>query len=259
MQRQFAAGLPLGGSIDEARGRMLSSRPDAGCRFLLDRANGSLACVKMCASNLLAGAFPINESRSRALISHAAASEQIRRVAVYCGSSEGTDSHYRQLSYDLGRELAMAGLGLVYGGGQVGLMGALCEGALSVAGEVIGVIPAFLEAKERVNADNRIDLRIVQTMEERKQLYYSLADAFVALPGGYGTFEEFFEVLTRAHLGIVRGPVILLNSSSYYDGIVTLFNSATRAGFVSGKQRDLVCVESSVASAIARLTRQRCP
>ena len=109
--------------------------------------------------------------------------DRIRRVAVYCGSSDGTDSRYRQLSYDFGQALARAGLGLVYGGGQVGLMGALCEGALSHAGEIIGVIPRFLQAKERANTDERIDLRIVATMEERKALYYSLADAFVALPG----------------------------------------------------------------------------
>jgi uncharacterized protein (TIGR00730 family) len=207
----------------------------------------------------LTGAVPLTENRSHALISDVIPPQHIRRIAVYCGSSAGTDSRYRQVSFDLGRALATAGLGIVYGGGQVGLMGALCEGALSAAGSVIGVIPTFLEAKERVNVDDRVDLRVVQTMEERKQLYYSLADAFVALPGGYGTFEEFFEVLARAHLGIVQGPVILLNLGGYYDGILALLDSAISAGFVSSKQRDLVCVESSVASAVTRLTRPRCP
>jgi uncharacterized protein (TIGR00730 family) len=175
-------------------------------------------------------------------------------VAVYCGSSNGTDPRYLQLAYDFGKALAGAGLGLVYGGGQVGLMGSLCDGALANGGEVIGVLPEFLEAKERANSDGRIDLRIVRSMDERKALYYSLAGAFVALPGGYGTFEEFFEVLARAHLGIVRGPVILLNPGGYYDGVLALLDSAVEAGFIKPEQRRLVSIESTVGSVIARLT-----
>jgi len=181
----------------------------------------------------------------------------LRRVAVYCGSSDGTDPRQRRLAYEFGAALAIANFGLVYGGGQVGLMGALCDGALANGGQVIGVIPAFLEAKERINTDERIDLRVVRTMDERKGLYYSLADAFVALPGGYGTFEEFFEVLARAHLGIVRGPVMLLNAGGYYDGVLALLDGAVEAGFVSVKQRAIVSVESTVASAMARLKAEK--
>lgn len=179
------------------------------------------------------------------------------RVAVYCGSSDGTDPRFRSLSYDFGRALSLAGLGLVYGGGQAGLMGALCEGALSGAGEVIGVIPAFLTEKERAAPDDRIDLRIVQSMDERKQLYYSLADAFVALPGGYGTFEEFFEVLARARLGIIRGPVVLLNFERFYDGAAALLATAASAGFIGAEQRALVSIESSIAAAVGRLLERR--
>lgn len=179
--------------------------------------------------------------------------ERIRRVAVYCGSSDGADPRYRTLAYEFGGALATAGLGLVYGGGQVGLMGALCAGALSGAGEVIGVIPAFLEGKERANTDDRIDLRVVQTMDERKHLYYSLAQAFVALPGGYGTFEEFFEVLARAHLGIIRGPVTLLNFDGFYDGVVALLDAAGSAGFIGPKQRELVGIEPTIDAVLERL------
>jgi len=127
--------------------------------------------------------------------------------------------------------------GWSYGGGQVGLMGAVARAAIASGGEVIGVIPRFLEGKEIISsADPRVQLRVVDSMHERKAVYYELAHAFVALPGGLGTLEEIFETLARAHLGLLRGPIILLNDGGYYDDVVSLLDRAVVAGFAQCSQ-----------------------
>jgi uncharacterized protein (TIGR00730 family) len=177
----------------------------------------------------------------------------VRRVAVYCGSSSGHDTRFTALARDLGVSLARAHIGLVYGGGQVGLMGSLVEGVLSREGEVIGVIPEFLVTKERTHVDARVDIRIVRSMHERKAAYYELADAFIALPGGLGTFEELFETLAWAHLGLVRGPIILLNVCGYYDGVIAVLDNAVSTGFMSDRQRSLVTMAASIDDAFVLL------
>ena len=177
----------------------------------------------------------------------------MKYVAVYCGSSPGTDPSFMPLARAFGDALAAAGFGLVYGGGQVGLMGAVADGVLARGGSVIGVIPQFLETKEIAHPDPRVDLRVVHSMHERKALISATAEAFVALPGGYGTFEEFFETVTWVQLGLVRKPVILLNASGYYDALIALVDGGVSGGFISAANRNLFAVEASVEDAIARI------
>jgi len=158
-----------------------------------------------------------------------------------------------RLAETFGRALAEAGFGLIYGGGQVGLMGALAEGALAAGGEVIGIIPDFLLSKEIVSRDPRVDLRIVDSMHARKALATSLADGFVALPGGYGTYEELFETIAQVKLGLVRGPVILLNDGGFYDALLAFIDAAAAAGFVNSRERELLMDEPTPSDAISRL------
>lgn len=178
-----------------------------------------------------------------------------RRVAVYCGSSPGLDARYMRLAGSCGRSLAQAGFGLIYGGGQVGLMGALAEGALDAGGEVIGIIPDFLQSKEIVSLDPRVDLRIVDSMHARKALATSLADGFIALPGGYGTLEELFETVALAKLGRLHGPIILLNDGGFFDPLLAFIEVAADAAFVNQRERALLMDEPTVSDTISRLDR----
>jgi uncharacterized protein (TIGR00730 family) len=175
------------------------------------------------------------------------------RVAVYCGSSPGLDARYMRLAESCGRSLAQAGFGLIYGGGQVGLMGALADGALNAGGEVIGVIPDFLQSKEIVSLDPRVDLRIVDSMHARKALATSLADGFIGLPGGYGTLEELFETVALAKLGRLHGPIILLNDGGFFDALLAFIDVAVGAGFVNERERALLIDEPTVSDTISRL------
>lgn len=153
------------------------------------------------------------------------------RVCVFCGSSAGGRPEYAGAARALALALADRGLGLVYGGGSVGLMGALADAALARGVDVIGVIPRPLASREFAHAGVP-DLRVVDSMHERKALMASLVDAFVALPGGLGTFEETLEILTWAQLGIHRKPVGLLNVVGYYDGLLRMLWHAVREGFM---------------------------
>ena len=144
------------------------------------------------------------------------------RVCVYCGSSAGNDPHFVAVAREMGAALARAGIGVVYGGGRIGLMGAVADAALEAGGEVIGIIPRFLE--EREVAHGGVDLRVVESMHERKALMAELSDAFVALPGGFGTFEEFFEIVTWVQLGLAEARCILANVDGYYDPLLALID-----------------------------------
>ena len=160
-----------------------------------------------------------------------------------------------RLAKTFGRALAEVRLGLIYGGGQIGLMGALAEGALEAGGEVIGIIPEFLQSKEIVARDPRIDLRIVDSMHARKALASSLAGGFVALPGGYGTYEELFETLAWVKLGLVRGPMILLNDGGFYDTLLAFVDTAVVEGFVTRRERAILVAEPTIAGTISRLAQ----
>ena len=174
------------------------------------------------------------------------------RVCVYCGSSPGLDPQIAATARAFGTALASAGIGVVYGGGRVGLMGVLADAALAAGGEVIGVIPQFLEAREIAHL--AADLRIVNSMHERKQLMSELADAFVALPGGFGTFEEFFEIVTWVQLGLVRAPCILVNVAGYYDALIAQIDGAVANGFITPANRAIVEAYPTIDDVVRRLT-----
>jgi uncharacterized protein (TIGR00730 family) len=170
----------------------------------------------------------------------------------------GARVRYREIAVGLAQTLAGDGIGIVYGGGAVGLMGALADAALDAGGEVIGVIPRTLLQREIAHA-GLADLRIVASMHERKALMADLADAFVALPGGYGTLEELVEVLTWTQLGLHDKPVALLNVDGYYDRLLGFLDHAVGEGFVAQRDRNLLVVGERPSQLIARLRRFEAP
>ena len=165
----------------------------------------------------------------------------IRSVCVFCGSSAGRDPDYRAMAARFGRALAESGRRLVFGGGKVGLMGVLADAVLEHGGEVIGVIPRHLVDLE-VAHTRLSDLRIVDSMHQRKQMMADLADGFVVLPGGVGTLEEFFEVWTWGQLGLHRKPYGLLNVASYFDPLLTFIDHAVQERFIPAEHRELLLV-----------------
>jgi uncharacterized protein (TIGR00730 family) len=175
----------------------------------------------------------------------------LKRICVFCGSSAGRRPEYLQAAREMGRVLLERGLGLVYGGGNVGLMGAVADTVLAGGGEVIGIIPQALMARE-VGHTALTRLHVVETMHERKAMMADLSDAFVALPGGFGTFEEFCEVLTWSQLGFHPKPCGLLNVEGYYAPLLALFDQATAEGFVPPPNRALVIEETDPARLLDR-------
>jgi len=177
---------------------------------------------------------------------------RLRRVAVFCGSHSGNRPIYREAAVAFGREAAGRGLGLVYGGGRVGMMGFVADAALAAGGEVIGVIPRFLVDRE-VGHQGVSELRIVESMHERKATMAELADAFVALPGGIGTLEEIFEVWTWILLGLHAKPCGLLEVDGYFSGLVSFLDRTVAEGFVSPSQRALMHLAGRPADLLDRL------
>jgi uncharacterized protein (TIGR00730 family) len=161
------------------------------------------------------------------------------RTAVFCGSSMGCPDHFAAAATDFGRGLARAGVGIVYGGASVGLMGMLADAALAEGGEVIGVIPGGLFAAE-VPHPGLTRLDVVSSMHERKAVMASLADGFAALPGGLGTLDELFEILTWRQIGLHAKPVALVDVGGFWDPMDSLLDGLTAAGFVSATIRDSV-------------------
>lgn len=162
----------------------------------------------------------------------------MQRIGVYCGSSAGRDPLYRETAAEFGRSLVERGYGLVFGGGKVGIMGAVADAVLQAGGEVIGVIPEFLATKELIHPDVP-DMRRVSNMHTRKALMAELSDAFVALPGGLGTLDELFEILTWSQLGLHAKPVGLLNTRGYFNAVVAFVDHAVQTGFCLPDHRRL--------------------
>lgn len=179
-------------------------------------------------------------------------STPLRHICVFCGSSKGTDPAHLAAAQEVGREFAQRGIALVYGGGNVGLMGALADAALAAGGHVIGVIPEALLAKE-VGHRGLPDLRVVKTMHERKALMAELSDGFIALPGGFGTFEEFFEVLTWSQLGLHAKPCGVLNVAGFFDPLLQLLDHVVAEGFVRAAHRELVLADEASDRLLARM------
>jgi uncharacterized protein (TIGR00730 family) len=171
------------------------------------------------------------------------------RVAVYCGSAAGNSPAFLAEARALGTALAAAGLGLVYGGACVGLMGAVADAALAGGAEVIGVLPDILAGKE-IAHDGLTTLELVRSMHERKARMVELADAFLILPGGYGTLEEMLEAVTWAQLRLHAKPCILINTAGYWDGLLAFLDTTVTAGFLKAKNRALLRVAASADDAV---------
>ena len=182
----------------------------------------------------------------------------MKRVCVFCGSALGRRAVYADAARAMAAALLDRGLGLVYGGGSVGLMGVLADAVLAGGGEVIGVIPRPLASKELAHP-GLTDMRVVDSMHERKALMASLADGFVAMPGGLGTFEETFEILTWSQLGIHRKPIGLLNVEGYYDGLLALIGHGLDQGFVPRQCRSLFVSAATPQSLLDAMEAWRPP
>jgi uncharacterized protein (TIGR00730 family) len=176
----------------------------------------------------------------------------VKRLCVFCGANSGHDPRYGEAAAALGRGIAQAGLGLVYGGASIGLMGAVADAALAEGGEVIGVIPQTLVARE-VAHHGLSDLRVVTSMHERKALMADLSDGFIALPGGVGTLEELFEVWTWSHLGLHRKPCGLLDVAGFYSGLGRFIDHVQQEGFLRDGVRNMLLMAEDPTQMIAAM------
>ena len=176
-----------------------------------------------------------------------------RRVAVYCGSADGNDPAFLAEARALGRAIAEAGLGVVYGGANVGLMGAVADAALAAGAEVIGVLPEVLAGREIAHT-GLTRLETVATMHQRKARMVALADAFLILPGGYGTLDEMLEIVTWSQLRLHAKPCILINTLGYWDGLLDFLDSTVAAGFLKPENRALLLVAGSAGEAVERVS-----
>ncbi len=182
----------------------------------------------------------------------------MRRVCVFCGSNPGGRPEYAEAAGELGRAIVRRGLELVYGGAKVGIMGATADAVLAAGGRVVGVMPRFLVEKE-VAHGGLSELRIVASMHERKMLMADLSDGFVALPGGLGTFEEFFEVLTWAQLGVHRKPCGLLNICGYYEKLIEFLDQAVSERFIRPAHRSMILIEENPAALLEQFEAYEAP
>jgi len=180
--------------------------------------------------------------------------EQQKSIAVFCASASGASPVYREAACELGRRIAERSYGLVYGGASVGTMGALADAALAAGGKVVGVIPGVIIDLE-IAHPGLTELHIVGTMHERKALMAERADAFIALPGGYGTLDEFIEIVTWAQLRIHAKPSVMVNVGGYYDPLLRFFDHAVEAGMIKQENRSLVQVARDASEALEIVER----
>lgn len=183
---------------------------------------------------------------------------RFQRLCVYCGSSHGFEPAFAKDAALLGGELAARGIGLVYGGGHVGLMGVVADAALAAGGEVIGVIPRSLQALE-LGHQGLSQLHVVGSMHERKQLMADLSDGFIALPGGIGTLDELFEVLTWLQLGFHHKPVALLNTAGFFDALLRFIGQVTDHGFLRPEHAGCLLVENDISALLDQMESFRAP
>ena len=182
----------------------------------------------------------------------------MKRICVFCGSARGAHPAYEEAARALGEALVARGIGVVFGGGRVGLMGVVADAALAAGGEVIGVIPRPLASVELAHT-GLTEMRFVASMHERKATMSALADGFVTLPGGLGTLEETFEILTWAQLGIQRKPIGLLNVRGYYDPFLRLFSHGIREGFIRREYIEFITVAETAAELLDAMARWEPP
>ena len=182
----------------------------------------------------------------------------IRRVCVFCGSNSGVDPRYAEATRELGQAIVARGWQLVWGGGRVGLMGAIADAVLAAGGTAIGVIPEQLATHELLHT-GATEMHVVPSMHARKALMAELSDAFIALPGGFGTFEELFEMITWGQLGIHRKPLGLHNVQGFYKPLIEFIDHAIEAGFIKQKQRGLVIAVADAGDLCDQLQQQEIP
>ena len=177
---------------------------------------------------------------------------KFKNIAVFCASSDGLDTVIYKEAYAVGEFLAKSGIEVVYGGSRLGLMGQIAKGVLEHNGKITGVIPDFLKTKEVVHT-GLTELITTKDMHERKMTMHDLSDAFIALPGGFGTLEELFEILTWGQLGLHRKPIGILNSNGYYDDLIELMNKMVKKGLLREENMNLVQVSSEIKELLEKM------
>jgi len=182
----------------------------------------------------------------------------MKSITVFCGSSFGSDEIYKEQAILLGQTLAKQNIQLIYGGANVGLMGAVADGVLLEGGKVIGVLPHFLQSKEIAHQD-LTELILVETMHERKTKMNDLCDGVIVLPGGYGTLEEFFEMITWAQLGLHKKPIAILNINGFYDDLIKLVQNMVDKGFLKQINQEMLLVSDSIDELLEKMKNYRAP
>ncbi len=182
----------------------------------------------------------------------------MKSITVFCASSPGKDTKFMHQAHLLGKTLAERNITLIYGGAKVGLMGAVADGALSVNGKAIGVLPYFLQTKE-ISHDALTELIIVESMHERKTKMNDLSDGVIALPGGFGTFEELFEMLTWAQLGLHKKPIGILNYAGFYDDLICMIQSMVDKGFLKKVNQEMLLVDQTIEGLLHKMDNYIAP
>ncbi|KFF07929.1 LOG family protein [Chryseobacterium luteum] len=182
----------------------------------------------------------------------------MKSITVFCGSSFGTDDIFKEQAFLLGQTLAKQDIQLIYGGADVGLMGAVADGTLSEGGKATGVLPHFLQSKE-IAHKNLTELILVETMHERKTKMNDLCDGVIVLPGGYGTLEEFFEMITWAQLGLHKKPIGILNIDGFYDDLIKLVQTMVDKGFLKQVNRDMLLINNSIDELLEKMRNYEAP
>jgi hypothetical protein len=182
----------------------------------------------------------------------------MKSIAVFCASADGSDPIYKETAYEVGKSLGEKGYRIVYGGGKVGSMGAVARGGLEAGAEVIGVIPDFLKTKE-VAMEGLTELIVVNNMHERKLQMNELSDGSISLPGGFGTLEEYFEIITWGQLGLHSKPSALLNVNAYYDPMIAQFDNMVESGLLRKKHAEMLLIDSDLDTLIQRMENYQHP
>jgi hypothetical protein len=182
----------------------------------------------------------------------------MKSITVFCASSPGKDPKYMHQASLMGKTLAERNITLVYGGAKVGLMGAVADGALGANGKAIGVLPYFLQTKE-VSHEHLTELILVDTMHERKTKMNDLSDGVIALPGGFGTFEELFEMLTWAQLGLHKKPIGILNFAGFYDDLISMIESMVEKGFLKKVNQEMLLVSDTIEGLLKKMDNYTAP
>jgi len=182
----------------------------------------------------------------------------MKAIAVFCGSSTGNNGNYKKQAILLGQMMAKKNIDLVYGGAKVGLMGAIAEGALNDGGKVIGVLPTFLKSKEIAHSE-LTELILVESMHERKTRMHEMSDGVIALPGGFGTMEELFEMLTWSQLGLHEKPIGILNIDGFYDPLISLLKNMVVKGLLKQKNREMLLIDDNIDSLLSQMENYVAP